>query len=226
MSRDGVAVAANAGLGLVSAPLFKNGLKLRLEARYVYDAKESSHGEPRVSLGIEVPLGRSQHVVEYRPVKELEVHEVVREVPRPRDELDDKSRCPGTPPDMRVQADSCALANQTVELHGVTFEFNKARLMPNAETVLDVVAKAFVAQPGLQVEIAGHTDSIGSVAVNLALSQRRAEAVRDYLIEHGARPDSLTARGYGKSQLLIDPEAGEQDRERNRRVELSVVAVQ
>jgi OOP family OmpA-OmpF porin len=227
MSRDGIAVAANAGVGLVSPPLFKNGLRLRLEARYVYDAKESSHGEPRVSLGIEVPIGHVQHVVEYRTVKEIEVHETVREVPRPRDDTDDtQTRCPGTPPEMRVQADSCALAKQTVELRGVTFEFNKARLMPNAETVLDVVAQAFIDQPGLQVEVAGHTDSIGSVATNLALSQRRAEAVRNYLIKHGARPDSLTARGYGKSHLLIHPETGEQDRERNRRVELSVVAVQ
>jgi len=92
------------------------------------------------------------------------------------------------------------------------------------ECFLDLVSRAFAGQPSLKVEIAGHTDSIGSVGANLTLSQSRAEAVRDYLISRGARPDQLTARGYGKSQLLIDPEHGDRDRERNRRVELRVLA--
>jgi OOP family OmpA-OmpF porin len=230
-SRDGFSFLANAGAGVVTRPLLGDRLRLRFEARYVFDSKEGGHSEPQVSLGLQIPLGRPARV-EYRAVKEVEVREVVREVPRPwvdsdGDGVDDQhDLCPGTPPGMRVDAHGCAIADQTVELHGVTFEFNKARLTPNAETVLDVVAKAFLGQPGLKVEIGGYTDSIGSVAANLLLSQRRAESVRNYLIHRGARPEQLTARGYGKSRLLIDPETNDQDRERNRRVELRVVGVQ
>jgi OOP family OmpA-OmpF porin len=112
------------------------------------------------------------------------------------------------------------IATQTIELRGVTFNLNQATLTPNAETVLDAVAPAFSGQPSLRAEVAGHTDSRGSEAYNLSLSQRRAEAVRAYLIWRGAKPEQLTAHGYGKSELLIKPETSETDRERNRRVEL------
>ena len=88
------------------------------------------------------------------------------------------------------------------------------------ETVLDSVVPAFIGQPSLRAEVAGHTDSRGSAAYNLNLSQRRAQSVRQYLIAHGAHSEQLTARGYGKSELLIDPEKSDSDRERNRRVEL------
>jgi OOP family OmpA-OmpF porin len=83
-----------------------------------------------------------------------------------------------------------------------------------------MVVVAFVGQPSLRAEIAGHTDSAGSPRYNAILSQHRAEAVRAYLIEHGVRPDQVTAHGYGKTRLLMDPERNENDRERNRRVEL------
>jgi OOP family OmpA-OmpF porin len=85
------------------------------------------------------------------------------------------------------------------------------------------VVPAFTGQPSLQVEIGGHTDSVGSVGYNQGLSQRRAEAVRQYLISQGAKPEQIVAKGYGKSQLLINPEKTSDDRELNRRVEFKVV---
>ncbi len=226
--RSGAAFAAEAGLGVVSMPLFSNGIRLRADARYVYDAKDGGHGEGRVLAGIDIPLGRVERHVEYLPGK-TEIREVVREVARPwidsdGDGIDDEhDRCPNTPRGLQVDSQGCAVENQTISLQGVTFDFNQARLTPNAETVLDLVSRAFAGQPSLKVEIAGHTDSIGSVGANLTLSQLRAEAVRNYLILKGARPEQLIARGYGKSQLLINPETGDRDRERNRRVELRVL---
>ena len=228
-NRDGVAFIANAGLGVVTAPLFKNGIRLRLDARYVHDAKEGGHGEGRILAGIDIPLGRVERHVEQLPPK-VEIREIVKEVVRPwvdsdGDGVDDEhDRCPNTPVGLKVDASGCALDSQVIALQGVTFEFNKARLTPNAEAVLDTVSRAFTGQTTLQVEIAGHTDSIGSVAANQTLSQLRAESVRNYLISKGARPDQLRARGYGKTQMLINPESGDQDRERNRRVELRVLA--
>jgi OmpA-OmpF porin, OOP family len=228
-TRAGAAFVAEAGLGLVSKPLFSNGIRLRFDARYVHDAKEGGHPEGRLLAGIDIPLGRIERHVEYLPGK-TEIREVVREVARPWVDSDgdgvddDHDLCPNTPHGLKVDAHGCAIENQSIDLQGVTFEFNKARLTPNAETVLDLVSRAFSGQPSLKVEIAGHTDSIGSVAANQTLSQLRAEAVRNYLILKGARPDQLIARGYGKSQLLINPENGDRDRERNRRVELRVIA--
>jgi OOP family OmpA-OmpF porin len=230
-SRAGAAFIGEAGVGLVTQPLFANGIRFRVDARYVYDTKEGGHGGGRVLAGVEIPLGRTEHQIVYLPGK-TEVHEVVREVVRdvPREWKDadgdgvddDHDKCPDTPRGLKVDAQGCVIESQTIDLRGVTFDFNKARLTPNAMSVLDVTARAFIGQPSLKAEVAGHTDSVGSAGANQKLSQLRAEAVRNYLISRGTRPGQLTAKGYGKSQLLVNPEEGEQDRERNRRVELRV----
>jgi OOP family OmpA-OmpF porin len=218
-----------AGLGVISRPLLRNGLRLRLDARWVHDPNEGGHSEYRGMLGLYMPLGWVQAppppppaTIEIREV----VKEVVREVPRAWVDSDgdgvddDHDHCPNTPRGARVDANGCVIAAQTIELRGVTFNLNQATLTPNAETVLDSVVPAFKGQPSLRAEVAGHTDSRGSAAYNLNLSQQRAESVRQYLIAHGARPEQLSARGYGKSELRIDPEKSDSDRERNRRVEL------
>jgi OOP family OmpA-OmpF porin len=228
-SKRGAAFNADAGVGVVSQPLFARRLRLRFDARYVYDAKNGGHGEGRLLAGLEIPLGRIERQTVYLPGP-VQVREVIKEVDRPwvdadGDGVDDAhDLCPNTPPDFKVDAHGCMLDNQIVRLRGVTFEFGKSRLTPNAQTVLDLVSRAFAEQPTLSVEIAGHTDSVGGTQANQKLSQTRADAVREYLMAKGVRPERLVATGYGKSQLLIDPEKGEADRERNRRVELRVAA--
>jgi len=222
-------ILAEAGFGAISRPLFSNGLRLRFDLRWVRDSNEGGHNEYRGMLGLFIPLGWTPPspppppaTIEIREV----VKEVVKEVPRAWVDSDgdgvddDHDRCPNTPRGARVDANGCVIAAQTIELRCVTFNLNQATLTPNAETVLDTVVPAFIGQPSLRAEVAGHTDSRGSAALNLSLSQRRADAVRQYLIAHGAHAEQLTARGYGKSELLIDPEKSESDRERNRRVEL------
>ena len=103
------------------------------------------------------------------------------------------------------------------------FDFDKSVLKPEGKAKLDdLVSK--VKGINLEVIIAvGHTDSVGSDAYNQKLSQGRADSVRNYLISKGARPDQLTAVGYGESQLLINPETNDDDYELNRRVEFKVV---
>jgi len=76
-------------------------------------------------------------------------------------------------------------------------------------------------QPELNVEIQGHTDSIGSAAYNLNLSQRRADAVKAYLISQGVNASTLTAKGYGKTKPISSNETAE-GRAQNRRVEFEV----
>ena len=77
--------------------------------------------------------------------------------------------------------------------------------------------------PRLRIELQGHTDNVGSDAYNQALSQRRAESVRAYLVEHGVPAAQFTARGYGESQP-IDDNRKDAGRARNRRVVMNVIA--
>jgi outer membrane protein OmpA-like peptidoglycan-associated protein len=76
-----------------------------------------------------------------------------------------------------------------------------------------------LAYPGLTVEVEGHTDSVGNDSYNQALSDRRANSVRDYLVQQGIAANSIVSRGYGESKPLVsnDTAAG---RQQNRRVEL------
>ena len=114
-----------------------------------------------------------------------------------------------------------------IVLPEVYFEFNKSDIKPESYSVLDGAAETiktvFAGNPKTKIEIQGHTDSKGSDAYNLDLSNRRANAVKDYLvINHNINPDRLMARGYGESKPVAsnDNEIG---RAKNRRVEFVVM---
>lgn len=233
-TRDGWTLLAEVGAGIVSAPMFDRDVHLRVEARYVRDFSEGGHAEPRLALGVEVPLFRPDPPVSKPVVMALppppaappQIREVVREVPRPwidsdGDNVDDEhDRCPGTPRGVRADSFGCVIENQRIELPGVTFENNSARLTTGAQLVLDGVAKNLAGWTGLNIEVAGHTDSVGQAATNLQLSAARADSVRRYLVEHGVDGARLTSRGYGEYELLVSPEQSDADRQTNRRVEL------
>ena len=104
-------------------------------------------------------------------------------------------------------------------LRGVTFATGSANLTQGAKATLDVVANRLLRQP-TQVFIAGHTSSVGAADFNMTLSQRRADAVRNYLISQGVPADSITATGYGQTQPIAsnDTTAGQRA---NQRVEIS-----
>ncbi len=109
-------------------------------------------------------------------------------------------------------------------LQNIFFDFDKATLKPESEVELREVVRLLLAYPRARVEIQGHTDSVGSAAYNLQLSQRRAEAVRDFLISQGIAADRLTARGYGHTRPIADNRT-EEGRARNRRTELVFLEV-
>jgi len=108
-----------------------------------------------------------------------------------------------------------------VIVRAVDFEFNSTHLTPPAQETLDTVETALAAQPELTVEIQGYTDSVGSPAYNLKLSQRRADAVKDYLVSKGLSASALTARGYGKDNPIADNRTAE-GRAQNRRVAFEI----
>jgi OOP family OmpA-OmpF porin len=132
----------------------------------------------------------------------------------------DVDECGNTPEDLEVDSRGC-LIQQTITLSGVNFPFNTATLDPNAKRILDLIAKQFINNPTMAAEVAGHTDWQGNEDYNQELSERRAQAVADYLIDQGVDSNNLTAVGYGESQPIGDNET-EDGRNANRRVELAI----
>ncbi len=125
------------------------------------------------------------------------------------------------------ETESCqgakAAPKEVLILKGVNFAFNSAVLTPESKKILDedrTVAR-LKGEPDMRVEVAGHTDSVGSDAYNQKLSERRAQAVVDYLVSTGVDPKRLKAVGYGKTKPIAS-NATEAGRAENRRVELQV----
>lgn len=104
-------------------------------------------------------------------------------------------------------------------LEGVEFDIDKATLRPESRTTLDQVAASLKTWPDVMVEIQGHTSEPGTAIHNMALSQRRAEAVRAYFVSEGIDGARLVANGYGETRFIADNSTTE-GRQENRRVEL------
>ena len=108
-----------------------------------------------------------------------------------------------------------------VNMSDVLFDTGKYTLKPGAKEKLAKVSGILLAHPGLMLEIEGHTDSVGGEEYNQTLSEHRAEAVRDYLVGQGIQPDTVSAKGFGKTKPVASNDTPE-GRQQNRRVELVV----
>ncbi|TPW19607.1 MAG: peptidoglycan-associated lipoprotein [Elusimicrobia bacterium] len=104
----------------------------------------------------------------------------------------------------------------------ISFELNKAVLKPEAKAALDFVADVMLKHPDLKLMVFGHTCDLGSDEYNLWLSQKRAEAVKDYLVEIGVMGEFVRAKGFGEAKPL-EPNDSEETRSMNRRVEFVIV---
>lgn len=135
--------------------------------------------------------------------------------------VDSQDRCLNTPAGTAVDARGCKL-QETIVLKGVTFATASAELTGDSHQVLDEVVATLRRNPDLKLEVAGHTDSRGNRGFNVRLSQKRAEAVRDYLVSQGIAADRLTAKGYGPDNPIAD-NATEAGQAANRRVELHII---
>jgi outer membrane protein OmpA-like peptidoglycan-associated protein len=108
-----------------------------------------------------------------------------------------------------------------VSMSDVLFESGQYSLNPTAREKLAKVAGILLAYPSLAIAVGGYTDNVGSDEMNQTLSQNRAAAVRDYLVQQGVTEDAVTATGYGNtSPVASNDDAG--GRQQNRRVELVV----
>jgi OmpA-OmpF porin, OOP family len=130
--------------------------------------------------------------------------------------IDDKDQCPNTPDGATVDARGCWI------LKNLNFDTAKAEIKAEGARILDDVVPIMQNNPSLRLEVQGHTDNKGSAVYNKKLSQKRADAVMEYLVKKGIGKDRLTAVGYG----LVKPAASndtEEGRAENRRVELNPI---
>ena len=108
-----------------------------------------------------------------------------------------------------------------VSMSDVLFDFNRATLKPGAQLRLAKVSGIIMAYPDLKLEIDGFTDNKGTPEYNMTLSDKRAKAVRDFLVSQGVSTDAVTTKGFGESNPVAT-NATAAGRQQNRRVELVV----
>lgn len=155
--------------------------------------------------------------------------------------FDRRDRCPGTPPNTTVHHNGCPLKEYAsapaepaaepievvesvrVELD-VKFDFNKSDVKQDSQADIQSLADFMKQYPQTTTTVEGHTDAVGSDAYNQALSERRANAVRDVLVnQHGIDSSRVSSVGYGESRPVADNDS-ESGRAINRRVEAEVEA--
>ena len=192
--------AAKVGVGLQTTLEKRVGVRAELAYRADFDdtsvaaPNESWFGDVLASVGVVIPLGPAP------------VAAVAPPPPAP-------APTPAPPP---------APAPITIDLNGVNFDFDKSTLRPDALAILGEATEILKRYPDLRVEVAGHTDSVGTAAYNQGLSERRAKAVYDYLTSNGIDSSRLAGPvGYGLTRP-IDTNETKEGRARNRRTELNV----
>ena len=233
-------VAGRYEFGVRAEALYRRAFRdRRVNAQY-QDLDVPRHlDDVLINIGLQLPIG----LLPPPPPPPEPVKVVAVEEPADSDHdgvIDSLDQCPGTEAGVIVDEKGCPIpkcekpkpgdrislagckAGDVIVLNGVNFEFDKARLTPNAKTILDQVADELTSRPDIHVEIGGHTDSRGSDAYNQRLSEERAKSVVAYLAERGIAAERMSEHGYGESQPVADNETDE-GRELNRRVELKIV---
>lgn len=129
-----------------------------------------------------------------------------------------KRKCPETKPPPPPPEQT------TFILEGITFDFDKATIRPSSEPTLKEAGNVMQKFEAVKVRIEGHTDHIGTDAYNQNLSERRAKAVKGYLVNnYGIDPGRIDTVGFGESKPIADNKTDE-GRAQNRRIEFVVTA--
>ncbi len=110
-----------------------------------------------------------------------------------------------------------------IRLDNIFFDHDKSELLPRSFTELNNLAQILNDYPAMRIEIRGHTDGVGEQSYNLPLSERRAKAVVDYLIQSGIAHSRLVHQGYG-SAMPVANNSSKEGRQENRRVEFKILS--
>jgi OOP family OmpA-OmpF porin len=134
--------------------------------------------------------------------------------------LDSRDRCPNTPRNLAVDADGCPILDRSMMSQEllVEFDFDRSEIKPQYYPVIAEFAEFMMTYANTSVVIEGHTDSTGTDEYNQGLSERRATAVMNRLVNtHGIAASRLSAVGYGESRPVVNNNTSE-NRARNRRI--------
>lgn len=134
--------------------------------------------------------------------------------PETKNGFEDYDGCPDNVPD--------AVKKFSGVIEGIYFDKNKATIRAQSKGVLGNAAKVLKEYPSISLEISGHTSSEGDAAVNQRLSQERADAVKQWLVDNGVPPERLKTRGAGADEPIADNKTAA-GREKNRRIEFKVL---
>ena len=135
------------------------------------------------------------------------------------DHLDE---CPHTPAAVEVDERGCPVKDEVIlTVDRMNFAFDSAQLDATAKAALDEAVTVIKSHSAVQLDVVGHTDTSGPEAYNQGLSERRAQAVVDYLVSRGVAASQLRAVGRGEGEPIASNDTRD-GRERNRRVELVV----
>jgi OmpA-OmpF porin, OOP family len=127
---------------------------------------------------------------------------------------DHLDKCPGTPKGATVDAEGCWIIGT------IHFDFDEAEIKPDALPVLNEISAIMQKNPGLNMNINGFTDNIGTFEYNQRLSERRAEAAKKYLVDQGIDSNRFTINGFAYTMPISSNET-EEGRRMNRRVEFA-----
>lgn len=190
-----------------------------------FDDGEDWFGDVIASIGVVIPLG-PEPVAPVAPAPAPT--QTCADMDSDGDGVNDcDDKCPGSQAGQTIGPDGCPVP-VSIDLKGVNFDFDKSTLRPDAVEILGQAVEILKRYPDLKVEVAGHTDSVGTDAYNQALSERRAQAVYDYLTSNGIDASRMVGpNGYGESRPIApntneDGSDNPEGRAQNRRTELNV----
>ncbi len=223
-------LAAKVGGGL-QGDLGRVGIRTELAYRADFDdtsvngAGSSWFGDVLASVGIIVPLGPEPSApVAAAPAPQPAAPNCADKDGDGDGVNDCNDKCPDSQAGEAIGPDGCKV-KISIDLKGVNFDFDKAKLRPDAVAILNEAVEILKRYPDLRVEVAGHTDLCGKDTYNQALSQRRAQAVYSYMTSNGVDAGRLVGpNGFGETRPLA-PTAQttpECKNETNRRTELNV----
>jgi OOP family OmpA-OmpF porin len=211
----------------------------------ILDAKDRCPNEPETANGIDDTDGCPEQDADSDGIigtqdqcpnqpEDVDNHEDDDGCPEPDNDndgiLDRVDQCPDEPETKNnfEDEDGCAdtvptaVQQFTGTIEGIQFKTNSSQILQSSHATLDAAAKVLTDHPNVRLEIQGHTDSDASEAHNLDLSQRRADAVKTYLVGKGIDAARLDAKGYGESQPVAD-NATKEGKTKNRRVDFVLV---
>jgi len=213
-----------AGLRRVSRTVAETAESARRQAgRAEENALKAALGRARAEeVASEARAAAARSKAEMREAKQ-EAERARQEAARIRKERDEKLDAMQQALSRLVETRRTALGLiMNLDSQAIQFDFDKAELKPHNKELLSKIAGILLTSKGHHIFVYGHTDDVGTQAYNQQLSERRAKAVRDYLVTSFIDPEIITAEGFGKSSPLVEGTSTEA-RARNRRVEIAIV---